>query len=563
MVSRILNFFGKEWRNVHEAAFLIGGLAFFSQILGLVRDRLFAHTFGASSSIDIYYAAFRLPDLLYVSIASFVSVTVLIPFLMERLAPGTPEADASARRFLSEAFSVFFFVIVAASAALFVAMPYVARYVVPGFSGEELAAFVELSRILLLSPILIGISNLVGSVTQVFRNFSVYALSPILYNSGIILGILFLYPSFGLSGLAMGVILGAFLHLAVQLPLLARRGFLPLFTFRIEWADVKRVVLVSLPRTLTLSFNQISLLILIGIASLLGEGAVSVFNFAYNLQNVPLILIGVSYSVAAFPGLIGSFAKGDRSAFSEEIRAVARIIIFWSVPATFLFIVLRAQLVRTLLGSGAFSWSDTKLTAAMLALFALSMVAQGLILLLIRGYYAMGNTRKPLLANVAAFLVTVGTPFFLIDFIRDHPAFAGFLEVLFRVEGAYYPEVLALPLAYTLGMLVNATLLIILFEREVVPGLVRALSRTFFETVAASFFMGFTAYQFLAAFGSIFDINTFVGIFLQGLFAGLLGIAVGILFLTLMKNQELAAVAASLKSRFWRTPAIAPEQGEL
>lgn len=563
MVSRLLNFFGKEWHNVHEAAFLIGGLALFSQILAIARDRLFASTFGASSSIDIYYAAFRIPDLLYVSIASFVSVTVLIPFLMDRLSAGTPEGDASARKFLNEVFSIFFFGITAASVAVFAALPYIAEYVVPGFSEAELAAFVEVSRILLLSPILIGISNLVGSITQAFKHFFVYALSPVLYNLGIILGIVFLYPRMGLEGLAFGVILGAFMHLAIQVPTLVRKGFLPRVTFRIAWSDVRRLVLVSLPRTLTLSFNQVALLVLVGIASTLGEGAVSVFNFSYNLQSVPLVLIGVSYSVAAFPGLIAAFSKGDRAAFSDEIRAVARIIIFWSVPVTFLFIVLRAQIVRTILGSGAFSWSDTKLTAAMLALFAVSIVAQSLILLLIRGYYAMGNTWKPLLANVAAFAVTVVTPFALLSLIEARPGFAEFLEVLFRVEDVHYAEVLVLPLSFTLGMIVNAVLLLMLFEREVVQGLTRALSRTFFETVSASFFMAFAAYQFLSAFGSIFDINTFWGIFLQGLFAGIFGVAVGILFLMLMRNEELSAIIASLKKRFWRSAVIAPEQGEL
>ena len=136
------------------------------------------------------------------------------------------------------------------------------------------------------------------------------------------------------------------------------------------------------------------------IASTLEEGSVSIFNFSYNLQSVPIVIIGVSYSVAAFPSLIKFFSSGNREGFISQIGDAARVIIFWSLPITFLFIVLRAQIVRVLLGSGAFSWSDTRLTAAMLAIFAVSLIAQNLLPLLIRGYYAAGNTRRPLLVNL-------------------------------------------------------------------------------------------------------------------------------------------------------------------
>lgn len=284
MVSRIFAFLGKDWNNLNEAALLLSFAALFSQILAVVRDRLLAHAFGASGTLDIYYAAFRIPDFLYVSLASFVSVTVLIPILLEKMA-GKEEISDDSRKFINDVFTVFFVTIILVSVALFFLIPFVVPFIAPGFDSESLDKLVTLSRILLLSPFLIGVSNLIGSITQAFRRFFVYALSPVLYNIGIIIGIVFFYPIFGLPGLAYGVLLGALLHLAIQIPVLLSRRFLPSISFNIDFSSIKQIVLTSLPRTITLSLNQLSLIVIVAIASLIEEGSVSVFNFSYNLQS--------------------------------------------------------------------------------------------------------------------------------------------------------------------------------------------------------------------------------------------------------------------------------------
>lgn len=559
MVPRLLSFLGKEWHSLNEAALLLSSFALLSQVLALVRDRLFAHAFGASSTLDVYYAAFRIPDLLYVSLASFVSVTVLIPILLEKMA-GQSEANETSRKFINDVFTVFSFSIILASIVLYFLIPSLAPLIAPGFDALELEKLVSLSRILLLSPLLIGVSNLLGSVTQAFRKFFVYALSPVLYNAGIIVGVLFFYPIFGDNGLAFGVILGALLHLAIQLPVLRAHRFLPSFSFRVDWAPLRQVIFVSLPRTLTLSLNQLSLVAIVAIASTLEEGSVSVFNFAFNLQSVPIVIIGISYSVAAFPALIKFFSANDRGGFAEEIKTAARTIIFWSLPLTFLFIVLRAQIVRVLYGSGNFSWDDTRLTAAMLALFAVSLVAQNLQPLLVRGYYAAGDTRRPLLVNLFSYTLIIGLAFGLIALIRFYPEFRYFIESLFRVTDIPGTEVLMLPLAYAIGSIVNVILLLRIFEREMAPGLIASVGRTFFESFAASFFMGFAAYEFLDVFDDVFNLETFWGVFMQGLSAGLLGILAGLLVLKLLGSREFTEIAQTLSKKFWRTKAIAPEQ---
>ncbi|MEK7593721.1 MAG: murein biosynthesis integral membrane protein MurJ [Patescibacteria group bacterium] len=559
MVARIFSFLGKEWHNLNEAAMLLGVFAILSQILAVVRDRLFAHYFGAGATLDVYYTAFRIPDLLYVSLASFVSVTVLIPFLLEKIGTGKT-GDESSRKFIDDVFTVFFFSITAISAVLFLFIPRLAHFIAPGFTESQIEALVTLSRILLLSPILMGISNLFGSVTQSFRKFFVYALSPVLYNIGIIAGIIFFYPMFGALGLAWGVVLGALLHLAIQFPVLASHGFIPRFSFNVDFSSIKQIIAVSLPRTITLSLNQLALIIIVAIASTLEEGSVSIFNFSYNLQSVPIVIIGVSYSVAAFPSLIKFFSSGNREGFISQIGDAARVIIFWSLPITFLFIVLRAQIVRVLLGSGAFSWSDTRLTAAMLAIFAVSLIAQNLLPLLIRGYYAAGNTRRPLLVNLFSYALIIFLSGGLLYLVRQYPEFSYFMENLLRVSDVSGTEALMLPLAYSIGSVVNMILLFKIFQKDMAPGLYNSIKRTFFESFVASFFMGFTAYQFLNVFDKIFNINTFFGIFFQGLASGLLGIFVGLILLKLLGSRELEEIRQSLHHKFWKTRAIAPEQ---
>jgi putative peptidoglycan lipid II flippase len=560
MVRRILGVFFREYRGLHEAAFLLGLSAFSAQLLALVRDRLLATNFGAGQTLDVYYAAFRLPDFIYVLVGSFVSVNVLVPFIAERLA-GTGE-KGEVRRLLGP-IALFFGIVVFCFALLaFFLLPYVTPFLVPGFSAEATREFIDLSRILLLSPILLGFSNLLGSVTQSLRRFFVYALSPILYNIGIIFGIIALFPKYGLRGIAFGVIVGAFLHAAIQIPTVLRSGFFPKpKEFFGSLKVVKKVAALSLPRTIALGTQQIMVMFFIAMASSMTAGSIAVFNFAYNLQSVPLALIGVSYSMAAFPTLSRLFAEGERKQFVRYISIAARHIMFWSLPAAALFIILRAQIVRTLLGAGAFSWQDTRLVAAVFAIFSISVVAQSLVLLFVRGYYAAGKTKKPLLVNILSLLVSVASaPWFLYLF-KTNDSFREFISEIFRVGDLLHTEVLALPLAFSLGSLLNLFLLSALFKRDFKEDYI-SLRRTLAESFGAALLAGFVAYQGLRVFDNIYDLTTVGGVFLQGLLAGVLGIIAAVFFLFFIKNKELGEVRGVATSRLWAKPPVLPSPEE-
>ncbi len=478
MAKRILGFINKEFNGINEAALLLGGFAFLSQILGLVRDRMLANIVGVGPTLDIYYAAFRIPDFLYISIASLASVTVLMPFIVSKIKEGQSD-NQRARIFLNNVFSAFMVLMVTISIIMVIIMPYLASRIAPGFSESQLKLLVDVSRIMLLSPIFIGLSNLIGTITQLFKNFFIFSLSPVFYNIGILCGIIFIYPKFGVHGLAVGVIFGAILHLLIQIPVVASHNFIPKFVKKIAWKEMWQVARLSLPRTLALSSNSLAFIILIALASTLKEGSISLFTFSFNLQSVPVGIIGISYSVAAFPVLVQSFSSKNMDSFISHIIQAARQIIFWSLPVITLLMVLRAQIVRVVLGSNTFSWFDTRLTAAAVALFVISLVSQGLVLLFIRGYYAAGNTKKPLFINVFSSAMVVVLAYVLINIFKTYPSILTQLEIVLRVKDVPGTIMLALPLAYALGSILNFFLVWILFKRIFTWSLLKTLANIY------------------------------------------------------------------------------------
>ncbi|OGI95706.1 hypothetical protein A2917_00070 [Candidatus Nomurabacteria bacterium RIFCSPLOWO2_01_FULL_42_17] len=565
-MEKLLKIFNKESVNINQAALLLGFFTMLSQVLALFRDRAIAHFVGPSSSLDAYYAAFRVPDLIFISIASLASFTVIIPFIVARMQGGI--VTDRARKFLNDVFTVFLMVMVLVSVVAFFLMPYLAEVIAPGFTPLLQAKVVMLSRIMLLSPILLGLSNLFGAVTQIFQKFFIYALSPIFYNFGIIIGVIFIYPVFGIYGLAVGVALGAFMHFVIQVISARSCGFTPKFSLRlfrlfglfdINFADIKSAVLTSLPRTFGLAFNNIALISIIALASYLTSGSISLFNLAFSLQSVPLNIIGISYAVAAFPTLAKSFSLGRMDEFKNHLKSAARAVVFWSLPVIFLFIVVRAQIVRVILGSGSFSWDNTRLVAACLAVFSVSILAQGMITLLSRAYYAKGDTKRPLIVNFACAILIIILSFFFTHLFQNMPMFRFFIESLLKVGNIPGTEVLMLPLAYSVGTIINAVLQWFFVRRDFMQG-ESFITKTFFQSLGASFFLGLTAYIGLNILSPIFGTTTFWGVFLQGFISGILGIIAAILVLHLLKNEELSDLTRTLKTKFWRAKIIAPSQ---
>src|SRR3989338_977803 len=554
MVRKLFGFLYKETNTLNQAALLLGLFALLSQILAFLRDRLLAHIFGASAELDIYYAAFRIPDFLFVFAASVVSLSVLIPFIIEKEALGREDL----RHFVDNVFSFFFVLMIVISVSTFFVLPFLSSAIFKGFSNEALAEVVFISRILLLSPIILGFSNLLGSLTQAYNRFTVYALSPLLYNTGIIVGIIFLAEKFGVTGVAIGVLIGACLHALIQVPFVVASGLFPRPIFSLDFGSILKVVRISFPRTLTLSMNQLSILFLTSLASFMASGSISIFSLSFNLQAVPISIIGVSYSFAAFPTLTRRFRENNLKAFLEQMTNTARLIIFWSLPLSALFIVTRAQIVRVILGSGLFDWEATRLTAASVALFALSSVFQSLLLLFMRGFYSAGFTKKPFVINMVSTGIIVASSYLLIKVFYFSENFRYFISTFLKVEDLPDSSVLMLPLGFTIGTIINCLWHWFAFEREF-RGFSAGVLKTLLQSLGASAVIGLTAYTGLNIFAKVFDLTTLVGIFLQGFLSGVLAILVGIVLLVVVGNREVGDIWKALLGKFWKAKVIATD----
>lgn len=556
MVSRLFKLLNRQSNGINEAALLLGLFTFFSQILGLVRDRLLATYLGAGTYLDNYYAAFKIPDFLYVSVATLATITVLLPYLSLKYGNGSQDEIDRAKEFLNQIFTVLLGFLVVLCIILFFAMPFLGKLVAPGFNPEEMKTLVMLSRIMLLQPIIVGISNMVSSVTQMFKKFFIASLSPVFYNLGIIVGVTVFYPLLGITGLAWGVVLGAILHLCIQIPVLVHHKFVPVFTTKINFSEIKSIAMTSIPRTLGLSMSSLTALILTSLASTLSTGSIALFSLTNNILNVPIGVVGIAYSVASFPTLVKFFQNNEHEYFVSHILNATRKIIFWSVPIMVLFIILRAQIVRVVLGSQSFSWSDTKLAAATLAILMLGLVSESLIHLLVRGYYAMGNTKKPLLVNFIGELITIILAIGFIFLFRNVPGFSTFWVNILRLDGVADITLLALPLAFAIGNIFNYFTLWALFRKDFPNSDTFPVLRTFVQTTAASLCMGAVTYGSLNIFVLLIRQNTFWGIFIQGFLSGILGISIFIAVLIMLKNSEIQEFIKTLKKKFWKVDVI-------
>jgi len=534
-MHRILRFVEREVKGLHETAYLLSFFALLSTGMALFRDRFLASLFGAGETLDIYYAAFRIPDLVFILVASLVSVFILVPVLTSKKSVHERHAV------MGTVVTAFSLVMIFGSVVLFLLMPHLMELLFPRLVEKD-NTLVVLSRILLLQPFFMGLSGIFAAVTQIHGRYILYAVAPVLYNVGILFGILVLYPLVGVIGIAWGVVFGAVMHMGLQVPFVLREGYLRVRDMRIHPPVLWSIIRVAIPRTVTLAAASVALFFMVMIAALLKEGSVSVFTLAFNLQSAPLSIIGASYSVAAFPVLARHFSEGDVDRFCNQVIIATRHILFWSMPIIGLSVVLRAHIVRVALGAGEFSWADTRLTAAALALFIVALSAQALSLLFLRGFYAAGYTRTPLIVNVVtAFGMVVGS-YALIWAFEHISMWRYFVEDLLRVDGINGTAVLMLPLSFAFFSIINVIWYVILFERKF--GLLwRHVHKTVFASFAAAIVCGFASREVLRFLEPFVNIGTFFGVFIVGCVAGLVGVLVAWFIYYLLDSKELKEIS--------------------
>lgn len=528
MLKKIFN---SESKTLGGAVIILALFSFLSRILGIIRDRVLAGQFGAGDTLDAYYAAFRIPDFLYNILILGALSAGFIPVLSAVLA--RENGKEKIWELVNNSINVILVFLAGISGLLILFAPKIVPLLAPGFGAEKLALTVMLTRIMFLSPLLLGLSNIFSSVLQSYKRFLIFSLAPIFYNLGIIFGALALVPFWGPVALAYGVVLGAGLHMAIQIPSMVNLGWRYAWIFNLKNQDFKKIMTMMVPRTLALSVGQLNWFAITIIASTLAAGSLSVFNLAYNLQSFPVGILALSFAIAAFPELSAAAAKKDAAGFKKTFLGAGRQIFFLMIPASVLLLMLRAQIVRVILGSGQFNWENTIQTADVLAFFTLSLFAQGLIYLLARAFYAHEDTKTPFWVG----LVSAGINIFLSIYL------------------ARFWGVVGLTMGFSVSQLLNFILLWIFLRHKVGSLGESEIISSVFKISVAGILMALTIQFGKIPLARIFNLDTFLGIFGQGAIAGLAGLAVFVLAAYLLKTQELLDLFAVVRRRLWRKTA--------
>ncbi len=398
-------------RYVPPGAIMLGVLTFAAYGAGLVRDRIFARTYGAGPELDAYNAAFVLPELL---LDVLVASGLTAPFVPVFTTLGRDHPD-SAPRFAQTVLTLAVAVTGAMSLLLLIAAPWTVRIIAPGFDEVNQARYLDLFRLMLITPIVFSASIALGEVLVAERHFVYYALAPILYNVGIVLGTVLLHDRIGIAAAAVGAVIGSFLHLGIRLVGMRRTTVRVRFRLDLRMTALHEFLRLMVPKMISHPIEPLTFLFFTSVATTIVAGGVTAVSFARNFQSVPVALIGVAISLAAFPGLSSSWAAGDRSGFARLVRTSAVTIAVVSILAAIALVIVGPLAIRVLLGGGKFDAEDITLTATVLAAFALSVPFDALGHLLARSLYATHNTLLPLGAALAGFGVTVVTTLALVD----------------------------------------------------------------------------------------------------------------------------------------------------
>ena len=546
-------------QSITSAAIIIGALSLVSRLVGIFRDRILAAEFGAGDTLDIYYAAFRLPDLVYNLLIIGAVSAGLIPVFTSLLSQNKKN---EAWKLINSILNILSLGLIVVCLILFASAPWLLPFITPGFDPEKMRLVVGLSQVMFLSPILLGLSAIFGSILQSFRKFFAYSIAPIFYNVGIIFGALFFVKWLGIYGLAWGVVLGAGLHFLIQLLPVFFTDYRYSFSFDFKNKFVIDVVKLMLPRTLSLIVSQMNFLVITIMASTLAAGSLAIFNLSNNLQNFPLGIFGVSLAVAALPALSSLWAKGKKNDFVTALSTTFRQTLFFIVPLSVLFYVLRAQIVRVILGAGNFNWYDTRLTAACLAIFCLGLFAQGAYPLVIRGFYDLHNTKTPFYVGIASMIVNVAALMFFRWIYTFDNWFSFFTIAILKIvdlDGLVDFRVLALPAAVTVSSIFELLVLMVSLKKIIGRLDGRKIFDSSWRIVFASLGGGLLAYGCLQLLARLVYTETFIGIFLQGTVAGLIGLAGYWLLGYLLKLEEMAIFISSMRRKFFKSATIIAE----
>lgn len=516
MVKSLLSLLSTRQTNILSGATVLMVAVFGTKFLGLIRDRLLVQNFDTSTAA-VFFAAFSLPDLMFQLLIFGTLSVAFIPVFTDYL---NKKGEAQAFGFASDILNLSLLVFGVCCVLAFIFVSPINSLLVPGFSGKQKELTDQLTQVILLAQFILVTGSFFIGISQSYQRFIVPALAPLFYNLGIIMGIAFLSPVLGILGPAVGVVAGAFMHSLVQIPVVRSLGFRYKLSFNLFNSGVREVFRLMSVRTLGLAVEQINERVGIALASLISTSSVTLLTFSQHLQVVPIGLFGATIAQAALPVLSRERSRGEKNEFKVTLLTTMHQILFLTLPAAAILIVLRIPVVRLVFGASQFGWEDTVLTGRTVAFFSLGLAAQSVVLLLVRGFYAFKDTKTPVTVSV----ITVFVNIFLSLF---------FIRVL-------HLEVWGLGAAYAVSANLSMVCLLYFLNKKVGGFNLRALLGPALKMLLAAVISAAALYIPMKALDQlVFDTTRTVNLIVLTGIASVFGLAIYLLLVWFMKVREV------------------------
>lgn len=414
IITKLKGLLSRPQNSISSASLILAITFGLSAILGFLRSRfLYAQFFSCCVlDLDAYNAAFRLPDLIFKLLVTGALSASFIPVFASYL----HKDKKIAYRMASSVINILLLVFIVSAILTFIFARPLSNMIASGFTPYQVDLMVSMTRILLVAQIFFLLSNFVTGILHVEQTFLIPSLSPIVYNIFIILSIFTLVPIFGIYGPVYGAVVGAFFHLAIQLPLLFRQGFNYQTIIDRNLAGVKEVFRLMLPRSLSLGLGEIENTVTLFFASSLVAGSLSLLNLSLQLVYLPSRIFGSTIGQASLPILSKSIAQNKIDEFRNMVRKTVLRSLYLALPISVLILVNRVGIVRIAFGAKEFPWSATLLTAKTLAFLVPAIASQAIIQILVRAFYALHDTKTPLRVSVFSLIINVLTSFLFVNF---------------------------------------------------------------------------------------------------------------------------------------------------
>ena len=547
-MQKLLN---KSHSNVHTIAYILGGVSIFGYLVSFLRDRAFAHYFGAGELLDVYVASFRIPDVLFIASVAFISVYALLPMFEERVRKGHDELQ----KFINAIFYFLVFFLIIGSTVLFFTIPFLGKTLFSSFSGESLNIFILFSRVYLIQASLFAISAFFTTILQLKRKFLLYSILPILYNAGIIFGVIVLYPILGPLGLALGVVLGVLLNVGIQIPVLIRNNVLPhLKTTRHMVKECWQTIKTSIPRAVALLSHTIAQIFIFSAIVSISKGALSIYYFAESLKTVPLLIVGTAYSIATFPILVTHYIENNMNAFRSVIESAIKRLLFFILPMIALIIVLREPLISLLFETGFFTEKTTMVTSTIVAVIMPHALTMSILIICARALYARNRAVMPFIIFIVLSIAEVTFVYTTVKFIQNNHTITILIQNISGLAQEEHVILFAAVAVVVFLEIIAATAMLTVLMRSIRQSMI-PLFKVFLQNIAAVIVLVAVIGLLKNLFFSDIRFNTMAGIFAISTMS-----AVGILFwymtLRLLKNKESNLIKEKVKQILkvpWKT----------